>query len=76
MTTQTSTLTPMEEKFMHYKLGILGSGMTALIDAIWKLDTNNRAKIALGFPELVEVCNRYNNEIGYWEDLQQRYKNQ
>ena len=67
-------LTEAEVKFMHYKLGILGSGMTALIEAIWKLDTINRAKIGLGYPDLVEVCNRYNNEVGYWEDLQQRFK--
>ena len=59
---------------MHYKNGIAGSGMTALIDAIWKLDVKNRAKIALGFPELIHVCNRFNNETGYWEDLQQRWK--
>lgn len=51
-----------------------GSGMTALIEAIWKLDRKNRAKLALGFPELVTVCNRFNDEIGYWEDLQRRYK--
>lgn len=68
------TLTETEVKFMHYKLGMAGSGMTALIDAIWKLDKNNRAKIALGFPELVAVCNRFNDEVGYWEDLQSRYK--
>ena len=68
------TLTDAEIQLMHYKLGILGSGFTALIDAIWKLDRSNRAKIALGFPELVAVCNRFNNEMGYWEDLQERWK--
>ena len=67
-------LTEVEVKFMHYKKGMLGSGMTALIDAIWKLDRNNRAKIALGYPELVTICNRYNDEVGYWEDLQARYE--
>ena len=51
-----------------------GSGMTALIEAIWKLDRNNRAKIALGYPELVTICNRFNDENGYWEDLQSRWK--
>ena len=66
-------ITETEELFMHYKRGVAGSGMTALIDAIWKLDTNNRAKIAMGFPELVEVCNRFNFEPGYWEDLQKRF---
>ena len=67
-------LTKAEELFMFYKNGMAGSGFTALIDAIFKLDRPNRAKIALGYPELVEVCNRYNNEIGYWEDLQKRYE--
>lgn len=67
-------LTEAEIKFMHYKLGILGGGMTALINAIFKLDRQNRAKIALGFPELVEVCNRFNDESGYWEDLEKRFK--
>lgn len=68
-----SHITETEELFMHYKRGMAGSGMTALIDAIFRLDRPNRAKIALGFPELVEVCNRFNNEIGYWEDLQNRW---
>ena len=66
-------LTKEEVLFMHYKRGMAGSGMTALIDAIWKLDRTNRAKIALGFPELVTVCNRFNDEVGYWEDLERRY---
>lgn len=67
-------LTEAEVVFMHYKKGMAGSGMTALIEAIWKLDRKNRAKIALGYPELVEVCNRFNDETGYWEDLQLRWK--
>lgn len=68
------TLTGAEELFMFYKNGIAGSGMTALIDAIFKLDRLHRAKIALGYPDLVKVCNRYNDEVGYWEDLQYRWK--
>lgn len=68
------TLTETEVLFMHYKKGMAGSGMTALIDAIWKLDRKNRAKIALGYPELVTICNRFNDETGYWEDLQARWR--
>jgi len=68
------TLTEAEMLFMHYKKGMAGSGMTALIEAIWKLDRKNRAKVALGYPELVTVCNRFNDETGYWEDLQARWK--
>lgn len=71
----TTTISSAEELFMHYKKGMAGSGMTALIDAIFKLDKPNRAKIALGYPDLVEVCNRYNFETDYWDDLQSRWEN-
>jgi hypothetical protein len=66
-------ITPAEEVFMYYKNGMAGSGWTALIDAIFKLDRIQRAKLAKGFPELVTVCNRYNDEMGYWNDLQKRW---
>jgi ABC-type lipoprotein export system ATPase subunit len=62
-----------EELFMHFKLGQAGSGYTALINCIFALDTPNRKKMALGFPEIVDVVNRYNNECGYWSDLVTRY---
>jgi len=69
------TFTEAEELFMHYKNSMAGSGFTALIDTIFKMDRINRAKIALGYPDLVAVCNRFNDERGYWEDLQKRWKN-
>ena len=62
-----------EEQFCMYKLGMTGSGTTALIDAIFKLDTQNQTKIALGFPELVNVINRFCFETGYWKDLVSRW---
>jgi hypothetical protein len=68
------SISKAEELFVFYKKGTAGSGYTALIEAIFKLDRTHRAKIALGYPELVQVCNRYNDETGYWEDLQQRFK--
>lgn len=74
MDTKVVTVSEAEELFCYYKQGVAGGGMTALINAIFRLDMENRAKIALGFPELVTVCNRFNNEIGYWEDLQERFK--
>lgn len=75
METASSALTASEELFMHYKRGRAGSGYTALIDAILKLDRNNQDKIAMGFPELVRVCIRYQNESGYWENLLERHGN-
>lgn len=66
-------ITEAEEKFMHFKLGVAGSGYTALIKCIFALDMPNRTKMAKGFPELVDVVNRYNFETGYWADLVDRY---
>lgn len=68
-----SQLTPAEETFCMYKLGMEGSFTTSLIETIFKGDIINRAKLAKGFPELVEVCNRFNNETGYWQDLVDRW---
>lgn len=73
MTQVETQLTEAEELFCYFKLDAAGSGMTALIQAIFALDTPNRAKIAKGYPELVEVVNRYNFEKGYWKDLVTRW---
>lgn len=62
-------LTEAEKMFCMYKLGLEGSGMTALINAILALDPHNRAKVALGFPELVRVIERFKNEDNYWREL-------
>lgn len=66
-------VSPAENLFMEFKQGWTGSGYTALINCIFALDTTNRQKMAKGFPELVEVVNRFNNERGYWPDLVARY---
>lgn len=58
-----------ELQFYYYMRGTCGSGIKAIITAIFAVDMQNRAKLALGFPELVEICNRYNNEVGYYDYL-------
>ena len=63
-----------EREFMFYKIGTCGSFHKALIDTIFRADHINQAKLALGFPEDVEVVQRFQNEAGYWEDLRQRWK--
>lgn len=66
-------ITQAEEMLVHYFQGTLGSGYTVLYNCIFKLDISNRIKMAKGFPNEVEVCNRWNNEPGYSSDLEQRY---
>jgi hypothetical protein len=74
-TNQKTIVTKAEKEFCFYKAGNAGGFMTRLIDTIFSADDNNRSKLAQGFPELVEVVNRYNRERGYWEDLQERFEN-
>ncbi len=49
--------------------------MERLFRCIMAADQSNQAKLAKGFPEYVEVVYRYQNESGYWEDLQNRWEN-
>jgi hypothetical protein len=69
----TTKITPAEDIFCMYKLGKEGSFMTSLIDTIFRGDIHNQAKIGKGYPELVEVCQRYSEEKGYWSDLVARW---
>ena len=66
-------ISPAEEIFCFFKLGKEGSFMTSLINVIFKGDVHNQAKIAKGYPELVEVIQRYGSERGYWKDLVNRW---
>jgi hypothetical protein len=66
-------ITPAEEIFCMFKLNMEGSFMTTLITTIFKADIINQTKLSKGFPELVEVCQRFGNERGYWPDLVERW---
>jgi hypothetical protein len=68
-------VTKAEFDFCFYKRGTAGSFKSNLIETIFSADDDNRKKLAQGFPDLVEVVNRYNRERGYWEDLQNRFNN-
>ena len=67
-------ITNAEREFMFYKIGTAGSFHTALIETIMKADMFNQAKLARGFPDDVQVVQRFQNEPGYWEGLQERWK--
>ena len=73
MTTTQTNITDAEEIFCMYKLNKEGSFMTSLIETIFKGDIRNQAKLAMGYPELVEVIQRYGGERGYWKDLVNRW---
>ena len=62
-------LTPAENYLMKDQLGHNGNFYKSLMFAIRVADTENRAKLALAFPDLVEVIRRFQNEDGYFQDL-------
>lgn len=67
-------ITRGEKHLCEYEYGISGGFMTLLFKAMSSADFENRAKLALGYPEEVEALTRFKNEDGYWEDLQERYR--
>jgi len=67
-------VTQEEAEFMYYKNGTAGSFRTGLYDLFFKADMFNQMKLERAFPEL-SVLRRYANETGYWDDLQERWKN-
>jgi hypothetical protein len=62
-------LTPAEVLLMQDQADQNGGFYKALMFAIKVADTENRAKLAMGFPDLVTTVRRFQNEPGYYEDL-------
>ena len=61
-----------ELEFMFFMKGTSGSFMTNLFKTIMSADIGNQVKLSLGFPNEVEVFRRYQNEDGYWQELQKK----
>jgi hypothetical protein len=41
-----------------------------LFELICKADIDNQERLAMAFPEFVEIVRRYQNERGYWEAIE------
>ena len=61
-----------ELEFVFFMKGTSGSFMTNLFKTIMSADLENMRKLSLGFPNEVEVVHRYQNEEGYWQNLQKK----
>jgi hypothetical protein len=62
----------VELEFVYFMRGGSGSFSANLFNTIFSSDTENLKKLSLGFPNEVEVVNRYRNEEGYWQKLQEK----
>jgi hypothetical protein len=58
-----------ELEFVYFMRGTSGSFRANLFNTIFSADIENLNKLSLGFPNEVEVVNRYRNEEGYWQKL-------
>ena len=58
-----------ELEFVYFMRGMSGSFISNLFTTIFSADIENLNKLSLGFPDEVEVVNRYRNEEGYWQKL-------
>jgi hypothetical protein len=61
-----------ELEFVFFMRGTSGSFMTNLFKTIMSADMGNQIKLSLGFPNEVKVVHRYQNEDGYWQELQKK----
>lgn len=69
-------LTSEEFEFYAYLNGKSGSFTTRLLDAIIVADIGNKYKLSLGFPEYVELVSRYQNEKDFYQNLEDKIKQQ
>jgi hypothetical protein len=63
-----------ELEFVFFMKGTSGSFMTNLFKTIMSADLENMRKLSLGFPNEVDVVHRYQNEEGYWQQLQEKIR--
>lgn len=61
-----------ELEFVYFMRGTSGSFKSNLFQTIFSADMENQLKLSLGFPNEVEIVRRYQNEDGYWQELQKR----
>jgi hypothetical protein len=61
-----------ELEFVYFMRGTSGSFRANLFQTIFSADIENMKKLSLGFPNEVEVVFRYQNENGYWQELEKK----
>lgn len=61
-----------ELEFVYFMRGVSGSFRVNLFQTIFSADIENMKKLSLGFPNEVEVVFRYQNENGYWQELEKK----
>jgi hypothetical protein len=69
-------LSPEEMELYYIVQGKGGSFKTKLFEAICAADLGNQARLAIGFPEFVEVVQRYQVERDYWQKIKDKMSKQ
>ena len=61
-----------ELEFVYFMRATSGSSRSNLFQSTFSADNGNREKLSLGFPNEMKMVHRYQNEDGYWQELQKR----
>jgi hypothetical protein len=67
-------VTEGESKLVVFQMGKAGGFVNALFNALMIADADNMDKLRRGFPEEVEAVRDYKYKEGYWEALQEEWK--
>lgn len=67
-------VTRWERELFSYTEGRAGGFYRKLVDAFMHADGENTSLLLTAFPKELTPVHRYCNEEGYWEDLQERLK--
>lgn len=73
MDTNTNDYIKAESDLVFWNNDKAGGFTQSLFNLIAKSDAGNRYRLSLGFPEHVDVYDRYQNEEGYYEMLLERH---
>lgn len=65
-----------ERKLCEWQFHMSGSFFTGLFELLGKADSINMMRLEAGFPEEAIAMNRFKNEEGYWQKLQEEFKNE
>ena len=72
MDTTTLQYREAERELVLWQYGTAGGFISRLFELIARADTNNRNKLSLAYPEIVDVYSRYEYEKGYWSSVKER----
>lgn len=65
-----------ERKLCEWLFHMSGSFYKGLFELLGKADSVNMGRLWNAFPEETDAMNRFKNEAGYWQKLEEEFNNE